>query len=144
MKFRKSSHAVFYTRYHLVFVTKYRRKVLKRGMGAYLCAILLKSMRRRHPDIEILEVNTDLDHIHVLAGIPPSLSVSTAVQYMKGYSAHAMGKRFPFLKRIYHKEDVGFWSDGFFVSTVGVDEDRIRKYIEHQGEEDSGQAQLEL
>jgi len=101
-------------------------------------------MRRRHPDIEILEVNTDLDHIHVLAGIPPSISVSTAVQYMKGYSAHAMGKRFPFLKHVYHKEDVGFWSDGFFVSTVGVDEDKIRKYIEHQGEEDSGQAQLEL
>lgn len=144
MEYRKGAHCVFYTRYHLVFVTKYRRKVLKRGMGAYLKGIMIKSLRRSYPEVEIIEVNTDEDHIHILCSIPPSLSISQTVQYIKGYSAHAMGKRFPFLKNVYHKANVGFWSDGFFASTVGINEETIRKYIEHQGEEDSSQAKLEL
>ena len=112
-------------------------------MGAYASAILFKSLGRRYPGIEILEANTDLDHIHLLVSIPPSTSVSDAVKYMKGYSAHAMRKRFAFLDKVYYGSD-GLWSDGYFVSTIGIDEDTIRKYIEHQGEEDSGQAELEL
>lgn len=60
MNLRKQAHAVYYTRYHLVFATRFRRKVLKAGMGQYLC-ILMKAINRRHPEIEIYEVNTDQD-----------------------------------------------------------------------------------
>ena len=142
MQSRKQSHALYYTRYHVVFVTKYRRKVLKDGMGAYLM-VTMRAVRRMFPDVEILEQNTDKDHIHLLLSVPPKLSVSEVVGYMKGRSAHSMRKKFPFLSKVYYGAD-GIWSDGYFVSTVGADEDTIRRYIEFQGREDGGQALLEL
>ena len=112
-------------------------------MGLYIQGILTKSFQRKYPEIEIVEVNTDIDHIHLLCSIPPKLSVSEAVRLIKGYSAHAMRKQFPFLNNVYYGSD-GIWSDGYFISTVGVDEETIRKYIEYQGTVDRGQAKLEL
>ena len=109
-------------------------------MGAYLKGILAK-FTRKYPDIVILSMEVDIDHIHLLASIPPKYSVSDVVGRMKGYSSHAMRKRFQFL-RDPSSNLKQFWSDGYFASTVGVDEDMIRQYIEHQGEEDRGQAKL--
>ena len=110
MQYRKQSHALYYTRYHVVFVTKYRRKVLKDGMGAYLM-VTMRAVRRMFPDVEILEQNTDKDHIHLLLSVPPKLSVSEVVGYMKGRSAYSMRKKFPFLSKVYYGAD-GIWSDG--------------------------------
>ena len=62
MDYRKQSHAVYYTRYHIVVSTKYRRKILKAGVGDYLKKVVLQ-VNRIHPDIEVVEVNTDVDHI---------------------------------------------------------------------------------
>ena len=112
-------------------------------MGAYVQSILIKSFQRRHPEIQIIEVNTDIDHIHVLCSIPPKISVSKAIRLMKGYSAHAMRQQFQFLDNVFYGSD-GVWSDGYFASTVGIDEETIRKYIEYQGTVDRGQAELEL
>jgi putative transposase len=134
---------VYYARYHIVFVTKYRRKVLKHGMGAYL-QVVMKAVTKYYPDIFIHETNTDIDHVHLLVSIPPKYAVSKAVNLLKSNSAHAMRKKFPFLKTMYEKEGVALWSTGYFVSTVGVNEDVIKKYIEHQGEEDGGQVRLVL
>jgi len=143
MEYRKQAHAVFYTRYHLVFSTRFRRKILKAGMGQYLC-VLMKAIQRRHPEIEIIEVNTDKDHVHLLASIAPKMAISEAVRILKANTARPMYKKFPFLETVYHDGDRGIWSDGYFVSTVGANEDIIRKYIEHQGQLDSGQAKLVL
>ena len=143
MEFSKQSHCVYYARYHLVFSTKYRRKILKHGLGAYM-QVVMKTVQRYYPDIVIHEVNTDEDHIHLLVSIPPRMSVSQAVNLLKSNSARAMRKKFPFLDTMYEKEGVGIWSPGYFVSTVGVNEELIRKYIEHQGEEDGGQVKLVL
>lgn len=142
MEYRKQSHALYYTRYHLIFVTKYRRKVLKSGMGAYLM-FTMRVIGKIFPDVEILEQNTDEDHIHLLVSVPPKRTVSEIVKYLKGRSAHAMRRKFPFLDKVYYGTD-GLWSDGYFVSTVGADEATIRRYIEYQGREDGGQATLEL
>ena len=142
MQYRKQCHATYACEYHLVFATKYRRKVVKHGLGKYLCKVM-EGSRRVFPDIEILTANTDEDHIHILISIPPKYSVSEIVKHMKGASAHAMRKRFPFLKNVYYGSD-GIWSEGYFVSTVGINEETIQRYIEHQGKEDSGQAKLEL
>ena len=142
MEYRKQSHALYYARYHLVFVTKYRRKVLKDGMGAYLM-LAMRSVTRKFPDVTIIEQNTDMDHIHILVSIPPKYAVSGIVGHLKGASAHAMRRQFPFLTKVYYGAD-GIWSDGYFVSTIGADEATIRKYIEYQGREDGGQAMLEL
>ncbi len=141
MEFSKQQHCVYYARYHLIFATKYRRKILKQGLGAYM-QVVVKVISRHHPDIVFHEVNTDLDHIHLLVSIPPKMAVSKAVNIIKSNSAKSMRKKFPFLDGMYEKEGVGIWSPGYFVSTVGVNEETIRKYIEHQGQEDAGQVKL--
>ena len=140
MEFTKQAHCVYYARYHFVFVTKYRRNYLKGGMGAYL-SVILKQISRQYPGVKIIESKTDMDHIHMLVSVPPKFSISDVVKYMKGYSSHEMRKRFKFLTNPEYMSD-SFWSDGYFFSTVGVNEDIIRRYVEHQGEEDRGQAVL--
>jgi len=72
-----------------------------------------------------------------LVSIPPKLAVGSVVRLIKTNTARAMKQKFPFLKEVYW--GAGFWSDGYFVSTVGLQESTIRKYIQKQGQEDSGQ-----
>ena len=142
MKYRKQAQCVYYTRYHIIFVTKYRRKALKAGMGAF-CVGIFRRICKNYPDLVLYEANTDEDHIHFLISIPPKWEISKAINILKSNSAKAMREKFPFLQMLYDRH-VGFWSDGYFLSTVGIDEYTIRNYIQHQGEEDSAQAKLEL
>lgn len=142
MEFRKQAHTTYYTRYHLVFVTKYRRKVLRTGMGAF-AAGAMKRVCQHYPEIELYEANTDEDHIHLLVSIPPKMSVSKAVNLLKTNSARAMRLKFPFIQTIYDRH-IGFWSDGYFASTVGLNEEQIRRYIEQQGKEDSAGTRIEM
>ena len=111
-------------------------------MGAYLKLKVLE-LSRRHPELEFLEVNMDLDHMHLLLAVAPKLSISDAVAIIKSNTGRQMRQKFPFLDKVYWGED-GIWSIGYFVSTVGVNESVIRRYIERQGLEDSGQAKLEM
>jgi len=142
MEYKKQAHAVYYAQYHIVISTKYRRKVLKAGMGDYLKRKVLQ-VSKFQPEIEIIEVNTDLDHIHILVSIPPKFSVSEVVKMIKAHTGTAMRKKFPFLDKVYWGIN-GIWSIGYFVSTVGINEKTIRRYVQKQGEEDSGQAKLEF
>ena len=142
MEYRKQAHVVYYTRYHIVVSTKYRRKVLKAGIGDYLQR-KIKQISSFRPEIEILEVNTDLEHIHILVSIPPKFSVSKIVNMIKANTGSAMRKKFPFLDKVYWGVS-GIWSTGYFVSTVRINEATIRKYVQLQGKEDSGQAKLEF
>ena len=142
MDYKRQGHSVYYTRYHLVISTKYRRKILRDGFGEYLTKMII-GIGKQSPDIEIVEVNTDIDHVHILLSIPPKLSVSDVVRMIKAKTGVMMRKRFPFLDKVYWGTD-GIWSIGYFVSTAGINEEVIRKYIQKQGEEDSGQAKLEF
>ncbi len=142
MEYIKQAHAVYYAQYHIVISTKYRRKVLKAGMGDYLKRKVLQ-VSKFQPEIEIIEVNTDLDHIHLLVSVPPKFSVSEVVKMIKAHTGTAMRKKFPFLDKVYWGIN-GIWSIGYFVSTVGINEKTIRRYVQKQGEEDSGQAKLEF
>ena len=142
MEYRKQAHITYRADYHLVFVTKYRRKVLKGGMREYLKECM-KGIVRIFPEVEILEQNGGEEHVHQLISIPPKYSVAEIVKYLKGSSAYIMRRKFTFLDQVYYGAD-GIWSDGYFVSTVGVDEDTIRRYIDRQGLEDGGQVRLEL
>ena len=96
---------------------------------------------RRYPEIIIEKVNTDLDHMHLLASIPPKIPVSFAVNLIKSNTARLMRKRYKFLDKMYVLK-AGIWSAGYFVSTVGADEEAVKRYIEYQGREDRGQAEL--
>ena len=142
MEYKKQAHAVYYTRYHIVISTKYRRKVLKAGMGEHLKRKVLQ-VSKFHPEIEILEVNTHIDHMHLVVSIAPKFSVSQVVNMVKANTGGAMRKRFPFLDKVYWGVE-GIWSIGYFVSTVGINEATIRRYIQMQCKEDSGQAKLEF
>ena len=142
MDYNRQSHAVFHTRYHIVFTTKFRRKLFKGGMGKYL-VYTVKSIERRYPELHILEINTDEDHVHILLSIAPKVSVSDAVRVIKTNTARQLKKKFPFLVSGYFDQKT-IWSIGYFVSTVGLNEEVIARYIEQQGLEDSGQAKLAL
>ena len=142
MNFRRQSNCVYFCEYHLVFPTKFRHEIFNNGVFAYLEDIL-KNIKKYYPEIDILEVNHDIDHIHILVSIPPKLSVGKVVGIIKANTSRSLKKKFDFLKRLYWGTDA-IWSEGYFVSTVGINEEVIRKYIQKQGEEDFGQAKLEL
>ena len=142
MKYKKQSHCVYCCDYHLVIATKYRRKVFNEGVFAYL-EIKMREIRKHYPELEIKEVNHDEDHIHILISIPPKVSVGSIVRIIKTNTSRGIKQKFPFLKEVYWGTD-GIWSDGYFVSTVGINEKIVRQYIENQGVEDSGQALLEF
>ena len=142
MKYRKQHHCVYYCQYHLVLVSKDRRKIFNAGIQAYM-EHRLREIRQYYPEIEFVEVQHDEDHLHLLVVIPPKLAVGKAVGIIKANTSKRLKEKFPFLRKVYWGTD-GVWSDGYFVSTVGVNEAVIQRYIEHQGQEDSGQAQLEL
>ena len=142
MDYKKQGHSVYYTRYHLVIATKYRRKILKDGFGEYLKKLIF-GIGNQIPEIEIVEINADKDHVHMLLSIPPKLAISEVVKEIKAKTGLYMRRKFPFLDKVYWGQE-GIWSRGYFVSTVGISEATIRKYIEMQGKEDSGQALLEF
>ena len=142
MKCIKLSHCTYVCDYHLVLTPKYRKKIFNEGIFAYLDIKLLE-IRKHYPQIEIKETNHDIDHIHLLISIPPTMSVGSVVRIIKSNTGKEMKQKFQFLKEAYWGSD-GIWSDGYFVSTVGINEKVIREYIDNQGQEDTGQARLEL
>ena len=142
MQYRKQAHAVYYTRYHIVLCARYRRNIFRKSMGTYLMKAC-RGITRVYPEIAIKEANCDEDHIHLLMVIPPKMAISWVVNVLKSNTARLMRKKYPFLKKLYPRK-AGMWSVGYFVSTVGVDEDAIAKYIRYQGNEDQGQAKLEF
>ena len=129
----------------MAITTKYRHEWLNKGIFAYLQDKLLE-IRKHYPLINFKTVNYDKkqpDHIHLLLSIPPKTSVGSVVRIIKSNTSSSLKQKFPFLKKLYWGTD-GIWSDGYFVSTIGVKEQTIINYIENQGKEDSGQALLDL
>ena len=142
MEFRRQSHAVYHCEYHIVLPTKYRRKIFNEGIFAYM-ETKLAEIRKYYPEIAFKTVNHDRDHVHMLVSIPPKMSVGSVVRIIKSNTSRGLKQKFPFLKEVYWGTD-GIWSEGYFASTVGVNEEIVKRYIERQGKEDSGQAKLEF
>ena len=142
METRVSGHSVYRTEYHIVWIPKYRYRILNPGVKAYL-EKLLPVVINTIPGCEMIEFNIQVDHIHMVMIIPPKYSVSEVVGQIKGVTASKLRNRFGWLKKRYQRESV-VWSPGYFVSTVGIDEDKIINYVQWQGHQDSGQAKLEL
>jgi putative transposase len=106
-------------------VSKYRRKIFNSGSFSYFKE-LMKKLRDDLPEVLILEMNHEVDHIHLLVSIPPKMRVSDIVSYIKSQSGRLMKRKFEYMRKVYWGSD-GIWSDGYFVSTVGVEESVIRK-----------------
>ena len=135
MQTRSLNHSTYKLQYHIVWGTKYRRKWLK----PYVKAALKKSLYEtcnKYPTLFIQAVNTDEDHVHIQMEIPPSIAIADAVQKLKGISSMALRKEFAFIRKMYLEKD-GIWSVGYFVSSVGLNEGAIKRYIEWQDKKDS-------
>jgi putative transposase len=143
MRLRKQGHCAYKCEYHLVLVTKYRRKIFNEGSYSYFCEIMNGVIYDGIPEVILLKVNHDKDHIHMLLSIPPKMRISDVVRRVKSITERLLKKKFEYMRKAYGGVD-GIWSDGYFISTVGVNEEIIKNYIEQQGKEDSGQAQLVL
>lgn len=137
-----TGHSAYRLQYHVVWVCKYRRRILKPGVCAYLYKVLLK-LCRSMPGVVIETIGFDQDHLHMVMVIPPRYAIADVMGRMKSQSSSILRKKFDWLSKVYWKENI-VWSPGYFVSSVGVDENTIQRYVERQGRRDSGQFREEL
>ncbi len=142
MEIRRQAHCVYRCMYHMVWIPRYRYKVLVKGVDEYLLK-KMDEIRKNYPEIEYVQRNIQPDHIHLVLSFPPKYSIAKVVQIIKSSTGKAMWEKFDFLRKRYYGRG-GIWSAGYFVSTVGLDEKLIEKYVQYQEKEDLGQAKLAL
>ena len=140
-RFRKLSHAIWYCQYHMVWVPKYRYRVLRGPVGreVYTCIQLFCGQK----GCEVIELSVQPEHVHLLVMIPPKVSISDLVGILKGRTAIRIFKQFLHLKK---KPYWGnhFWAPGYCVDTVGLNEEMIRKYVKFQEKKERHEEQLKL
>ena len=130
-KWKKLSHTIYQCKYHIVWCQKYRYRILKGTVAEFVEQTLRMLCEWR--SIEILEMNVKEDHIHMILSIPPRLSISEVMGMLKDKTAIKLFKSFPALKKKPYWRN-HFWSRGYCVSSIGMDENKIRKYVKYQEE----------
>ena len=137
-EYQSLSHTRWDCKYHVVFIPKKRKKrifgVLRKHLGEIFHELAT------HKESKMVEGHMMSDHVHMCISIPPKYAVASVVGYIKGKSAIALARNFLNRKRNFSGEN--FWARGYFVSTVGLDEDRVRDYIRRQEQEDERLEQL--
>ena len=139
-EYQTLSHTKWECKYHVVFIPKYRRKVLYGQLRSYLGDVFRELARQKESWIE--EGHLRADHVHMLLSIPPKYAVAQVVGYIKGKSAIHIARTYGGRQRNFVGEH--FWARGYFVTTVGSDEEAVRQYIRAQEAEDRRLEQLEL
>ena len=127
------SHTIWECKYHVVWAPKRRRKVIYGKLRREIVGILKRLCE--YKQIEIIEGKACLDHIHLCLSIPPKYSIAGMIGYLKGKSSMIIFERFSKLKKNFKGHH--FWARGYYVSTVGLDEGKIKKYIRDQDENES-------
>ena len=132
-KYRKLTHVVYKCDYHIVFTPKYRFRILTGEIATAIEQDLRQICSWK--EVEIDEMSVQIDHVHMIVSIPPRLSVSDFMGVLKGKTAIRLFKSHPNLKK---KPYWGnhFWARGYFVNTVGINEEMIRRYVKYQEEEE--------
>ena len=126
------AHTKWNCMYHIVFIPKYRRKVMYVKLRKDVREVI--KILCSYKDVEILEGNVSIDHVHMCVKIPPKISVSEFMGYLKGRSALMLFDRNPEFKQKHAGRH--FWAKGYYVDTVGRNEEQIRLYIKNQNEVD--------
>ena len=128
-RFRKLSQTIWHCQYHIVWVPKYRFRILSGKIAEEVETCIRTFSQQQH--CEVIELNVQVDHVHLLATVPPKVSISGFVGTIKGRTAIRVLNRFRELKQ---KPYWGnhFWSRGYCVDTVGLDSEMIRKYVKYQ------------
>jgi len=138
--YQRLQHTLWECKYHVVFIPKYRRKILFAALRKDLGPVFRELAR--HKACRVEEGHLRPDHVHMLLSIPPKYAVAAIVGYLKGKSAIHIARTYRGKERSFTGEN--FWARGYFVSTVGADERTVREYIRDQEQEDIGLDQLKL
>ena len=141
MKIRLSAHGAYRHQYHVVWIPKYRQQILEGELKAFIEQRLF-DIYQYHPDIAIEKYSIQDDHLHIVIIIPPKYSVSSIIGKIKANTSREIRQHFEWIRKLYRRNE--FWSPGFFSSTVGIDEEVIKRYVEFQEKLDKGQFQLSL
>ena len=129
MMHRKGSHSIFNLKYHIIWCTKYRYRVLTKEVAQRTREIIREICASNY--VDILSGNVGPDHIHILVSVPPSISISKLMQYIKGKCGRKLLQEFEQLKKRYWRQHV--WSRGYFAVTVGnLNDKQVQEYIENQ------------
>ena len=128
-RFRKLSHTLYECKYHLIFCPKYRYRILKDEIREWVKREIIKLLGQKE-GVEVIEMNVQVEHIHLVVWIPPKYAVSEIMGYLKGKLAIRMFQRYEKLGKQFWGRHL--WSRGYCVSTVGIDEERIRQYVRWQ------------
>ncbi len=139
-EYQSLAHTKWDCKYHIVFIPKKRKKVIFGVIRKHLGSVLHELAGQK--ECKILEGHLMSDHVHMCISIPPKYSVSNVVGYIKGKSAISIARRFMGRSRNFGGES--FWARGYFVSTVGLDEEMVKANIRHQEKEDEHYDQLKL
>ena len=140
MDLQSLSHTRWECKYHIVWIPKCRKKALYMGLRKYLGKVFRDLALRK--ESQIVEGHLRLDHVHVLVSIPPKHSVSEVVGFIKGKGAIHIARTFAGRRRNFVGQS--FWARGYYVSTVGKDEESVRRYIQEQEEADRRLDQTDL
>ncbi len=138
--FESLKHTVWECKYHVVFIPKYRKKVLYQQLRREMGTVFRELAQRQ--ESEIIEGHLMADHVHMLISIPPKHSVSSLMGFIKGKSAIHIARVYAGRRRNYVGQH--FWARGYWVSTVGKNEAAVRRYIPEQEKEDQRLDQMEL
>jgi putative transposase len=128
-RFKRLSHSIYECKYHIVFCPKYRYRILKDDVAEYVKQQVYVLCGRKEK-VEVLELNVQIDHVHLVVSVPPKYAVSDFMGYLKGKMSMNLFQRYEKLGRKYWGRHL--WSRGYCVSTVGLDEEKIRKYVKWQ------------
>ena len=139
-EYESLSHSAWDCKYHVVFIPKYRRKALYGQLRNHLGEVFRRLALQKQSRIE--EGHLMSDHVHMMIAIPPKHAVSQVIGFIKGKSAIHLARVYAERKRNY--AGYHFWARGYFVSTVGRDEERIRAYIRNQEQEDQRLDQMRI
>jgi len=132
-QFKKLAHSLYECKYHVVFCPKYRYKIMQDEVANYIRQQIYR-LSSQKDGIEVVEINVQKDHVHLVVSIPPKYAVSQYMGFLKGKLALQLFDRYPQLRKRYWGQHV--WSRGYCVSTVGLDEERIKKYVKWQHRKD--------
>jgi putative transposase len=137
MRIQSLNHSAYQHQYHVVWGTKHRRKWLKEYVKQEFIASTYNTVKK-YPTLHVDAVNADQDHVHIQIEIPPNIAISDVVRRLKINSSKHIQKKFKFIREMYLEWD-GIWSVGYFSSTVGLNEEQVRRYIEWQGKKEKPQ-----
>jgi len=139
--FKKLSHTIYECKFHIVCCPKYRHRILKGEIAEY-ARREVHSLIKQKDLVEVLELNIQADHVHMVLSIPPKYSVSNLMGFLKGRLALSLFRRYERIGKRYWGRHL--WSRGFCVSTIGLDEEKIRKYVQWQEKQEKEAEQLGL